>query len=233
LTGHSVIIPAYNAVRYVVGAIESALQQLGPDDEVIVVDNGSSDGTLDLLEQLAAEGSIRLFHETTRGPAAARNRGMREARGRYISFLDADDLWPAGRHEGMMRALDAMPAANAVYGRMSVLFDEETLDGRLAQEHEIYETLEGSHVPLIGLWSYIFRRDLLERGGEQNEAMMMGEDVDYILRLRDAGMNSAIYDGLAIIYRRHGTNLTRDPKSIAHANMSLIARHIRRKRGQT
>ncbi|HQZ13423.1 MAG TPA: glycosyltransferase family A protein [Devosia sp.] len=228
---HSVVIPAFNAVRHVGEAIGSARAQLGPDDELIVVDNGSTDGTLDVLAPLAANGGIQLLHETKRGPAAARNRGMREARGRIISFLDADDLWPAGRQDGMIDCLDADASADAVYGRISVTFDAMP-EGRLAAERVRFLPIEGTHAPLIGLGIYTFRRELLERTGEQNEAIMMGEDTDYLLRLRAAGMNCATYGGLALVYRRHERNMTRDPKDVGAATMGLILRGLRRRRGE-
>lgn len=129
-----------------------------------------------------------------------------------------------------MQVLDAAPEADAVYGRMTVAYDDDLGDA-VATERTLYRGLDGAYAPLVGLWGYVFKREMLERTGTQNETMMMGEDVDYLLRLRAAGMQCVIYDGPAIVYRRHRGNLTRDTKDVLNANMSLIAKHLRRKRG--
>lgn len=229
---HSVIVPTLNCAPFIAEALNSALAQLGPEDEVIVADNGSTDDTIAVVEAIAADRRVIVLREAKRGPAAARNTGMRAARGRYISFLDGDDYWPEGRLDRMMQVLDAAPEADAVFGRVRVQFDS-SLGDRLPAEQAVYGVLDGIHAPLIGLWNYVFKREILERCGVQNEEMLAGEDVDYILRLRAAGLNCAVYDGTAIVYRRHGANITRDPKTIERANMRIIASHVRRKRPQT
>ncbi len=86
----SVIIPAYNAASVVSDAVKSALSQSKPPDEVIVVDDGSTDGTREVLREYP---TIRYIYQENAGPAAARNRGIAEATGELIAFLDADDIW--------------------------------------------------------------------------------------------------------------------------------------------
>jgi len=87
----SVIIPTYNHCRFLVSAIDSALSQTLKPSEVIVVDDGSTDETSNLLN--AYEGKIRVVRQKNQGVAAARNRGAEIATGEYLAFLDADDLW--------------------------------------------------------------------------------------------------------------------------------------------
>lgn len=90
----SVIIPAYNAARFILQAIDSALTQTLEDIEVLVVDDGSTDDTLALVEEVARlDGRIRIFSQANGGVGAARNRAIAEARGRYLAPLDADDFW--------------------------------------------------------------------------------------------------------------------------------------------
>jgi len=88
----SVVIPAFNAVRFLTGSIPSVLAQTWTDFELIVVDDGSTDATAACV-QAFDDPRIRLVSQTNRGLAGARNGGIREARGTYIAFLDADDLW--------------------------------------------------------------------------------------------------------------------------------------------
>src|SRR5882762_3330329 len=87
----SVIIPSYNRAILLRSAIESVLSQRNRDFEIIVVDDGSSDGTLDYLKSLGAK--ITTVRQPNRGPGAARNLGARDATGTYLAFLDSDDLW--------------------------------------------------------------------------------------------------------------------------------------------
>lgn len=88
----SIVIPCYDVETCVAEAIESALSQRYPAVDIICVDNGSQDGTLDILKEYEASGSIRILHEARKGAPAARNTGWRAAQGEWIQFLDADDL---------------------------------------------------------------------------------------------------------------------------------------------
>jgi len=109
----SVVIPAYNCALYVAEAVESALGQTFEPHEVIVVDDGSTDGTRAALA--AYETRIRYVHQANQGAAAARNRGLLEARGDLIAFLDADDVWLPEKLEWQVRAMAALPDCGLVY----------------------------------------------------------------------------------------------------------------------
>lgn len=102
----SIIIPALNAQAYIEKSVTSALSQTCPDIEVIVVDDGSSDGTVEMVEQFAkGDARVRLFrHGSPRGPSAARNTGIAAARGEWISPLDADDAFAPNRIDYLLRA---------------------------------------------------------------------------------------------------------------------------------
>jgi glycosyltransferase involved in cell wall biosynthesis len=109
----SVIIPAHNYARYVAEAIDSALAQTYPVLEVIVVDDGSTDGTPGVLA--AYENRIRVIRQTNQGVSAARNSGISAARGEYVAFLDADDLWQPMKLEAQMARFDADPSLGMVH----------------------------------------------------------------------------------------------------------------------
>ena len=127
----SCIIPAYNSAAYVREAIDSVCAQGRDDCEIIVVDDGSTDTTPQVLAPLQAAGTIRYIRQENAGPAAARNAGIRAARGRYLSFLDADDLWRPAKLEvqiGYMEAtgavfsfaaLERIDVSGRVLGRIS------------------------------------------------------------------------------------------------------------------
>lgn len=108
----SVVIPTYNRLRQVTTALESVLAQTYPNFEIIVVDDGSDDGTGDYIENLIrnrlANGStIRYVHQPNQGSSAARNRGISEARGKWIAFLDSDDIWYPQKLEWQIGAMEA------------------------------------------------------------------------------------------------------------------------------
>jgi len=100
----SVVIPVYNAERYIGKAIESALRQTHPPLEVIVIDDGSTDSTADVANSFGDR--IRCVRQANAGPARARNRGVRESRGEFVAFLDADDEWLPEHLEEAARVLD-------------------------------------------------------------------------------------------------------------------------------
>src|SRR4051812_72489 len=101
--GTSVIIPVHNGAAYIAAAMRSALDQLDSTDELIVVNDGSTDNTLVQIANVA-DARVRLVQSPRRGVSAARNFGFQAARGEFIAFLDHDDLWPPGRHEHLIGA---------------------------------------------------------------------------------------------------------------------------------
>ncbi|MBK8083578.1 MAG: glycosyltransferase family 2 protein [Devosia sp.] len=222
---HSVIIPVRNGARHIRACLDSVLAELGPDDEVIVTDNGSTDDT---VARVAAIGDKRivLLHEERPGPAAARNTAIRAAQGRYICFQDHDDLWPPGRQQRLLDALLATPGANAAYGRVRVIF-EGPVD-------PAYAAMDGQYVHLHNFLPALFERSLIARTGLLDETMLHGEDVDYLVRLRQAGMVAAACDAIVHIRRRHDSNWSSaDPALVRASTMQILHRNIARRRART
>ncbi|MBE7414090.1 MAG: GNAT family N-acetyltransferase [Deltaproteobacteria bacterium] len=115
----SIIIPTYNRARLVCLAIDSILAQDYTDYEIIVVDDGSTDGTSKALERYS--GSIRYIRQENRGFGAARNRGLDEANGEYLAFLDSDDLWAAGKLSTQVEIMDRLPEAAFAFSDFTIL----------------------------------------------------------------------------------------------------------------
>jgi glycosyltransferase involved in cell wall biosynthesis len=110
----SVVIPTYNRGARVAAAIRSALGQTYPATEVVVVDDGSTDDTADVVEPLTGGGRVRYFRQENRGVSAARNRGVQEARGSFIAFLDSDDIWFPWKLELQVPLLETLTHAALV-----------------------------------------------------------------------------------------------------------------------
>jgi glycosyltransferase involved in cell wall biosynthesis len=220
---HSVIMPVLNGVKYVREGICSALAELGTDDELIVIDNGSDDGTPELVRAVD-DPRIRLLNETKRGPAAARNRGMREVRGKYVSFHDYDDLWPPGRLAALVSHIKGTPGTNAAYGRIELRF-EDGIDSKYLQ-------LDGRAMSTFGVIVYLVTADLMRHAGPMDESLMLGEDTDYVLKLRAAGMSAVECDAVVAIYRRHQSNITLDGVGVMRDRLGVLARNIARRRAE-
>lgn len=121
----SVIVPAYNVARFIDGAIESVLAQSYSDFELLIVNDGSTDDTLARCKRHADE-RIRIVNQENRGLAGARNSGIREARGEFLAFLDADDLWRADKLERHVEHLERCPEVGVSYSASQFLAEDGT-----------------------------------------------------------------------------------------------------------
>ena len=117
----STVIAAYNAERTIAGAIESALLQECADHEIIVVNDGSSDNTAAVLDHY--RGRIKVLSQRNQGAGAARNAGAAQATGRYLAFLDADDIWLPEKLAAMIAELEHHPAASLAFSEYSTFSD--------------------------------------------------------------------------------------------------------------
>ena len=188
----SVIIPTYNAADYLPDALQSVRRQEYAPLEIIVVDDGSTDATPQLI---AGRGSnVSYVRQDNRGPAAARNRGLQEARGEVIAFLDADDVWPDGTLARQIDCLLARPEAAVALGRTALMGAADA---------------ESWFVPLLG--SAVFRRDVFDRVGRFDETLRYSEDHDWFLRAREAGIAIAATDAITLHYRDRPHSLTSRP----------------------
>lgn len=185
----SVIIPAYNAAPYIAETLASVFAQSYPDYEVIVVDDGSTDDTLAVLEQFADR--ITLIRKPNGGPASARNAGLRQARGELLAFLDGDDLWLPDKLAAQVEFCEQHPTAGLVYGE-ALMFTQDGAEKRI--ERKIGYTEAPTFWPTFCLLLYgdfipnstvVIRRACLERVGYLNEdrALIAVEDYEYWLRI--------------------------------------------------
>ena len=217
----SVIIPVLNGAVFVNDAVASVLSELASDDEVLVVDDGSTDATRAVLHR--ADPRVALLEGPGRGPSAARNVGLARARGDFIAFLDHDDLWPAGRHQALRAALRGGESVDAAAGRVLIRIEATGDAGD-------YRRLHGRHAPSL-LPCCLYRRGLIERAGRFADDLRYGEDLDYHFRLVEAGMRLVLCDHDSLIYRRHAGNATNAAPPGRLVLKQLMGRKLRRMRG--
>lgn len=202
------VIPAYNAAAYVAGAVDSVLAQSFRDLEVVVVDDGSSDETPAILG--GYDRPVRCVRQDNRGVASARNRGIEEGRGRFVAFLDADDLWRPEKLERQLGALRARPGHRACASAFTVVdvgltpLEVHRIEPR---EPGLLDLLLRGNV--IGTPSTVLcERSLLAEAGGFDPALSQCADWELWIRLRTRTAFVCLDEPLAI-YRRHAGNMSR------------------------
>jgi glycosyltransferase involved in cell wall biosynthesis len=178
----SVVLPAFNAARSLEAAIGSVRMQEWTPLEIIVVDDGSVDDTLDVLKQLAAS-DLKTIQQPNQGPAAARNTGIQAARGEWIAFQDADDLWLPGKLSAQFEQLDRSPGAAFCYSYS--VFREPDGDNRelrcdTSGRPLLFELLKGN---MLSTPTMVVQRECFETVGFFDPELRTGEDWDLWLRL--------------------------------------------------
>jgi glycosyltransferase involved in cell wall biosynthesis len=211
----SVIIPVWNAAATVGAAIDSVLaQQFDGATELIVVDDGSRDGTQAVLDGYGDR--VRVIRQPNRGAAAARNAGARVAHGEYLALLDADDRWVPAKLACSMRAFARDPRCVMVYS------DAVNVDAEGATVSESYNPSFQDHAPALGdllarMWSIlpstmVVRRAIFDRVGgfEQQFTGAFGcEDLYFTLRMRECGPLSYVNERLTFYHHVDATSVMR------------------------
>ncbi|MEB3885005.1 glycosyltransferase [Lyngbya sp. CCY1209] len=199
----SVIIPAYNADRYICMAIDSVLSQSYLDYEIIVVDDGSTDGTRNILQRYGDR--IRPLHQQNGGMAAARNRGISEARGELIALLDHDDIFLDGKLQAQVSRFDSHPDAGLVNSGWQIIDADGTVRSPIEPWHDIpHLTLETwlTRTPILPS-AMMFRRQWWERAGGFDSRFDGADDVDFVLRLAGMGCEAIWLPQVTVGYRQH------------------------------
>lgn len=207
----SVVMPAYNCAATVRDAVDSVLAQDDIDLELIVVDDGSTDGTRDVLAGYGKR--LRLLRQANAGPAAARNRALALARGEYIAFLDADDLWLPGKLRAQLDYFARHPDIDVVYGHWIRWNAGEPPPASPPDTEGIDETASGWIYTGMLLDSMIHsitalvRRDVIDAIGGFDESLRTGEDYDFWLRVTRRYRVAKLKRTLAL-YRIHPASTT-------------------------
>jgi len=206
----SVVIPTYNRRAYLTEAIDSVLAQTYADYEVIVVDDGSTDGTRQLLDE-RYDDRIRYLWQENQGESVARNRGIALATGEYIALLDSDDVWLPDRLMKQVPILDAEPDTVLVFGQAWLM----DADGRRLNDPPLCSDVHESDLTLetlclenalgSGTCTALIRREPLDRVGGFDPAIQLGEDWDLWLRLRRQGQFAFVNEVLGCMRRHAGS----------------------------
>lgn len=233
----SLVIPAYNSRAYICRAVDSCLAQTYSNCEIVVVDDGSTDGTPDLLRETYAEhigDRIRLIEQANRGAAGARNTGVREARGEFVQFCDSDDYLLPEKVQKCWEKFNEFPDVvlvntfatiiDAATGREIPLPDAELPSG------DIYCELLVGYGNFVGTSTVMVRRQAVLDVGGFDEALPVAEDWDLWLRLAARWPFAAVNEPLMTYYKRTGS-LQSDAIALAEGRLRVVqrARHYPRR----
>lgn len=185
----SVIMPVYNRVGIVKSAVDSVLKQTYPNIELIIVDDGSNDGTFELLKKLNDERIVLLHNESCQGVSNARNKGLEVANGKYIAYLDSDNLWDNRYVAAMIGAFLKLPDAEAIYSGQ-LLFKGDNEDPFAVRFASLNKSLL-SNTNFIDMNAFCHTKNIYKRLGGFDTSLKRLVDYDLILRYsEDAKMYS-------------------------------------------
>lgn len=204
----SAIMPVYNAERFLEESLESLLAQDYQPFEVIACDDGSTDGSGEILRRHA---SITVLTQPNGGAAAARNAAANAANGELFAFFDADDRWPANRLTLQASFLQEHRDVGCVLGRQEWMNPPPGLTRDV-----VHGDLDG--IPLL---SAMIRREAFERVGGFDTSFTHSEDMDLLFRLREQDIRIEVLPEIVLFRRFHGANLTAAPPTTSPLLRSL------------
>jgi glycosyltransferase involved in cell wall biosynthesis len=224
----SVVLAAFNAENRIEATLSSILGQAFTDFEILVIDDGSTDGTVDVLRRACvADPRIRWFTQANSGPGAARNRGIREARGELIAFMDHDDLWHPEKLSLQVAILDAQPDL-AVVMCYSTVIGEDGISlgwrlggeahGKVYDEMIEWDMVSGGSVVMV-------RRSALNAVGHFDEKLRYREDWDLWIRLSRQFKFGTVSRTL-VGFTRHARNSSRDYEEMAREGERVLRKTL-------
>ena len=247
----SCIVPAFNSAQYIGEALDSIFAQTYPEIEVIVVDDGSTDGTRDLVckyhhvaidrSQLGDESTagtrektradprkIRLLEGDNAGPAETRNWGVLAAQGDYLAFLDADDLWVPEKLTRQMARFTADPALELCLSHAQMFWPEH-----LNEEAQKYQDHQRSGaIPGYATTTLLAKRGVFDRIGMFDPQYWFGDATDWLMRAREGGLKLEMVSEVLTLHRMHEFNLTRRRSQASRDEfLEIVKAALNRRRG--
>ncbi len=218
----SVVIPVRDGEAFLAAAVASVRRQTWPPPEIVVVDDGSTDGTAALAERLGAD--VRLVRQPPRGLPATRNQGLRAARGELIAYLDADDEWTEDKLELCVPVLRAHPEIDVVLGHTRRMWAARAEPGAPARTRFTEPELA------LQLGAAVVRRSTFERFGAFDETFTVADDWDWFMRVREGGGVVVVRPEVTLHYRRHGKNLSNDVRGGVADLVGTLRKSLGRRR---
>lgn len=219
----SIIAPCYNAERYLKAAIESIFAQDYENFEVIIVDDGSTDNSIEMLKALQSTYSFQLYQQVNQGVSAALNHGLRYARGEYVATPDLDDIMLPSSVSTRARYLDEHPSVGCV-GALITYMDSDGNDtksqSRSTVEYLDFDTILRKAV-VVGAPVSLYRMQALKDANGYDPQIRV-QDFQITLRIAAKGYDIHVLPEIVTRYRRHPNNLSRKYKVLLNADLLSI-----------
>jgi len=248
----SVVTPAYNVESYISATINSVLDQTFTDFEYLIIDDGSTDNTLAIANSFAArDPRIRIISQSNRGCAGARNTGVKNSQGEYISFIDGDDIWHPTKLMVQLSQIQSLPKQIGAVFCWSELIDENAQPMGKKQmatvgTYDLYRLLQGN-CPQGNASCLLVRKQCFEEAGLFDETLSGPDDFEMWLRIADNSQHPYFYafpdvlvkyrqrsgrvsnqhqkmnNRLEIVLNRYSSNLTTKEKARIYVKPALVA----------
>jgi len=214
----SAVIPAYNSAAYINDAITSIHEQTHPIDEIIIIDDGSTDNTCEVVQR--SKGNIIYIKQENQGPSAARNHGIKAASGDWIAFLDADDQWTPDKTKEQLITLKKYPKLRLIASDMAEIADSNIITPSVLNKHHLsdfFQKLGGKPIPnalaalmeknFIPTGTVLVKRTTLFESGLFNPEIRFGEDLELWAKIA-AHTPITCLAQVHMLRRQHGDNAT-------------------------
>jgi len=202
----STILAVYNGENYIKEAVQSVLSQEIKSLEFIIIDDGSTDGTAEQIQSLIAENNtdypIRFYQQKNQGVAAAQNDAIRLARGDFLTFIDADDLWMSDKLAKQLAVLEAQPQLDMVFGHAQLLYSPELT---VTERSRIYCPTE--IIPVICVVAICIKKSAFHRVGSFDETWNKGPFIDWFAKAVEKGLTHRVLPDLVYRRRLHKNNM--------------------------
>jgi glycosyltransferase involved in cell wall biosynthesis len=232
----SIVMPAYNSRAHIVESIQSVINQTYQNWELIVIDDGSSDNTFSIVEELGElDTRIKLTKQKNQGIGATRNNGYSKSSGSWIAFLDHDDLWHSGKLEQQMNAALSNPQFDVIFSGgwffynndIKKLTEYKTIYGTFKHNEMYIRQLEENYIATL---SVMVKRSLIEKIGSWDERKLIQgcDDYDYWFRMARA---KAVFYGVdehLFYYRKHDNNYSNDNIKMFIAEANVLVKNFDR-----
>ncbi len=221
----SVIVPVYNGDKFIESTINRLKNQHYQPLEIIVIDDGSTDGTAEVAAKF--KDSIRYVYQPNSGPAAARNNGIKIAKGEAIAFLDIDDMWSDDKLQIQTSYLVANPSVDIVQG----LIQQITIPEEKSKNPASFEIASQAY-QFINLGSAIYRKSVFDKIGLLDETLKYAEDYDWFLRAWENNIYKVVLDRVTLFYRKHDNNMTKGKQLVELGFVRIYKKHLDRCRAK-
>jgi len=248
----SIIVPAYNSGEFISKVIDSALNQTYRNAEIVVVDDGSTDNTREILDPYIQNRQIRYFYHSNAGHGAARNRGIEHSRGEFICFLDHDDLMIPDSVESRLSAFEKYPGLEFVFTDCRKVFVNDIGEERVYRERDLHEagflhTIPDTCIDEQGDGIYIFNRELssslllwcfiwigavmirkgvFEKAGLFDESLRVSPDYDLWIRISFLSQIGFL-DKCTAIYRTNSGSMSKNQVALLSENIKIREKYLK------